>query len=146
MKLIKHNTFSQRKEDVTRHWHLMDIKGEILGRVATKIARRLIGKHKATYTPHIDGGDYVVVINASRVNVTRNKAKTKIYYWHTGYVGGLKKRTYSEMMEKNPQEVIRRAVRNMLPKNRLRKNRMARLKIFTNDEHPHQSQLKTEKK
>ena len=134
-------TFMQRKEDVTREWHLVDVKGEVLGRIATQIAEKLIGKDKATYTPHTDGGDFVVVINARQVAVTRGKEQKKIYYKHSGFPGGLKQRTFEEMIRKNPEEVIRLAVKNMLPKNRLQGDRMARLKIYADAEHKHDSQL-----
>ena len=106
-------TFMQRKEDVTREWHLVDVKGEVLGRIATQIAEKLIGKDKATYTPHTDAGDFVVVINAREVVVTRDKAQKKMYYRHSGFPGGLKQRSFEEMIQKNPEEVIRLAVKNM---------------------------------
>jgi len=134
-------TFMQRTEDVTRKWHLVDVKDQILGRIATQIAEKLIGKDKPTYTPHTDGGDFVVVINARQVAVTRGKELKKIYYSHSGFPGGLKQRTFEEMIRKNPEEVIRLAVKNMLPKNRLQSDRMARLKIYADAEHKHESQL-----
>lgn len=134
-------TFMQRKEDVTREWHLVDVKDEVLGRIATKIAEKLIGKYKATYTPHTDAGDFVVVINAREVVVTRDKAQKKMYYRHSGFPGGLKQRSFEEMIRKNPEEVIRLAVKNMLPKNRLQGDRMARLKIYAEADHNHTSQL-----
>ena len=134
-------TFMQRKEDVTRKWHLVDVKDQILGRISTQIAEKLIGKDKPTYTPHTDGGDFVVVINARQVAVTRGKELKKIYYKHSGFPGGLKQRTFEEMIRKNPEEVIRLAVKNMLPKNRLQGDRMARLKIYADAEHKHDSQL-----
>jgi large subunit ribosomal protein L13 len=140
MKAIQ-KTFMQRKEDVKRAWHLVDVKGKILGQVATTIAVKLIGKDKPTYTPHTDAGDYVVVINASLVAVTRDKADKKMYRQHSIYPGGLHERTFREMIEKHPEEVIRRAVVNMLPKNRLRDLRMARLKIYADANHNHASQL-----
>ena len=137
----KQQTFMQRKEDVTREWHLVDVKGKILGRVATEIAELLIGKHKPTYTPHTDAGDYVVVTNAAEVELTRGKEDKKVYRWHTGFPGGLKERTFKEMQRKHPEEIIRRAVINMLPKNRLRSDRMARMKIYQDEDHKHESQL-----
>ncbi len=137
----KQQTFMQRKEDVTREWHVVDVKGQILGQVATDIAKKLIGKDKPTYTPHVDGGDYVVVINAKQVAVTRGKELTKMYYRHSGFPGGLKQRTFEEMIQKNPEEVVLLAVKNMLPKNRLRDVRLARLKIYADDQHKHESQL-----
>lgn len=131
----------QRREDVTRNWHLVDVKGKILGRSATAIAQKLIGKHKPTYTPHTDAGDYVVVVNAREVALTRGKENKKQYYSHSGFPGGLKQRSFAEMIQKHPEEVIRLAVQNMLPKNRLRNDRLARLKIYAGPEHAHQSQL-----
>ena len=137
-----HKTFVQRKEDIKRNWIEVDAKGQVLGRMATGIAQQLIGKHKVEYTPHNDNGDFVVVVNADLVEVTRNKATKKIYYWHTGFPGGIKQRTFAEMLEKNPDKVIRRAVKNMLPKNRLRNDRLARLKVVTGTEHPYKGQIK----
>jgi large subunit ribosomal protein L13 len=137
----KQKTFMLRKEDVTREWHLVDVKDQILGRIATEIAEKLIGKHKPTYTPHTDGGDYVVVINAREVALTRGKEDKKVYRWHTDFPGGLKERTFRQMMDKHPEEVIRLAVKNMLPKNKMRADRLARLKIYPDAEHQHQSQL-----
>jgi large subunit ribosomal protein L13 len=140
--MSKNKTFIQKKEEIKRQWFEYDAEGQVLGRLATKIAEKLIGKHKVTYTPHNDGGDYVVVINAEKVEVTRNKANKKIYYWHTGFPGGIRQRTFAEMIEKNPSKVIELAVKNMLPKNRLRDQRLARLKIVVGDKHPYQSQIK----
>lgn len=134
-------TYSQRKEDVERKWHLIDVEGKVLGRMATDIALKLMGKHKPTYSPHIDGGDYVVVTNAAKVALTRNKENTKIYYSHSGFPGGLKQRTFAEMIEKTPEKVIEKAVFNMLPKNKLRSERMARLKVYAGADHKHTSQL-----
>lgn len=135
-------TFSLRKEDVSRHWHLFDADDQILGRLATEIATKLIGKDKVEYTPHVDSGDYAVVTNAEKVAVTRNKAEGKKYYNHSGFPGGLRERTFNEMLERNPEEIIRRAVKNMLPKNRLQGPRMARLKIFVGEEHPYKELVK----
>lgn len=135
-------TFIQRKEEIERDWLEYDAANQVLGHLATEIAGKLIGKHKVTYTPHNDNGDYVVVINAEKVAVTRDKANKKIYYWHTGFSGGLKQRTFAEMIEKNPEKVILQAVKNMLPKNRLRNNRLARLKIIVGNEHPYKGQIK----
>ncbi len=131
----------QRKEDVQRQWHLVDAEDQILGRVATKIAEKLIGKSKPTYTPHVDAGDFVVVINAQKVELSRNKDQKKIYRWHTGYPGGLKEKSFKDMQQDDPEKIIWLAVRNMLPKNKMRQKRMARLKIYAGEEHPHQSQL-----
>jgi large subunit ribosomal protein L13 len=129
-----------RKEDVKRDWYLVDATGKTLGRLASEIAKILMGKNKPTYTPHIDGGDFVVVVNAEKVFVTGKKLNQKIYYKHTGYFGHLKETTLKEMLEKKPEEVIRLAVRGMLPKNKLRDRRLKRLKVYAGPEHPHKSQ------
>lgn len=134
-------TFSQRKEDVKREWHLFDVGGKVLGRMATEIATKLIGKHKPTYSPQTDGGDYVVVINAKDVELTRNKENNKVYYHHSGFPGGLKTKTFAEMKEETPEMIIQKAVYNMLPKNKLRSIRMTRLKIYADANHKHESQL-----
>lgn len=134
-------TYSQKTAEVTREWHVVDVKDQVLGRIATKIAEKLIGKYKPTYTPHIDGGDYVVVINAAEVAVTGNKAASKKYYRHSGYPGSLKEKTFGELIELYPTRVIEKAVYNMLPKNKLRDPRMKRLKIYAGAEHKHHSQL-----
>lgn len=135
-------TFMQRTEDVARDWQLVDVQNRILGRVATEIAEMLIGKNKPTYTPHVDAGDFVVVINANHVAVTRKKAEKKVYRWHTGYPGGLKERSFKDMKANYPDRIIVHAVNNMLPKNKFRKNRLVRLKVYAETEHPHQSQIK----
>jgi len=133
-------TFMLRKEDVKRDWYLVDATGKTLGRLASEIAKILMGKNKPTYTPHIDGGDFVVVVNAEKVFVTGKKLNQKIYYKHTGYFGHLKETTLKEMLEKKPEEVIRLAVRGMLPKNKLRDRRLKRLKVYAGPGHPHKSQ------
>jgi len=135
------DTYMQKRAEVDRNWHVVDVQGKILGQVATDIAKKLIGKDKATFTPHIDGGDFVIVLNSAGVMVTRNKAQDKIYYNYSGFPGGLRKRTFAEIQDTNPQEIIERAVYNMLPKNKLRAGRMTRLKVYAGAEHPHQSQL-----
>lgn len=140
----KNKTFMQRKEDVSRDWHLVDVKGKVLGRAATEIAQLLIGKHKPTYTPHVDAGDYVVVINAKKVELTRDKANKKVYRRYTGFPGGLKERSFQEMLDMYPEKIIHRAVKNMLPSNKFRKSRLARLKVYPGSEHPHQSQIKSD--
>jgi len=133
-------TFMQRKEDVQREWYLVDATGKTLGRLASEIAKILMGKHKPTYTPHVDGGDFVVVVNAEKIHATGKKLDKKIYYRHTGYPGGLKETTLREMLQKKPEEVIKLAVRGMLPKNKLRDRRMKRLKVYAGPEHPHKAQ------
>jgi large subunit ribosomal protein L13 len=134
-------TYMQKPADVKRQWHLIDVKGRVLGQVATEISQLLAGKNKPTFTPHVDGGDYVVVINAKEVVVTGNKPATKIYYKHSRLPGGISEASFSELIAKKPTEVIERAVYNMLPKNKLRPDRMVRLKIYADSEHKHHSQL-----
>ncbi|RKQ61865.1 LSU ribosomal protein L13P [Thermovibrio guaymasensis] len=133
-------TFMQRKEDVQRDWYLVDATGKTLGRLASEIAKILMGKHKPTYTPHVDGGDFVVVVNAEKIFVTGKKLDKKIYYKHTLYPGGLKETPLRKMLQEKPEEVIRLAVRGMLPKNKLRDRRMRRLKVYAGPEHPHKAQ------
>lgn len=133
-------TFSLKTADVSRRWILIDAKDATLGRIATEISKYLIGKYKPTYTPHIDGGDYVVVINAAEVPVTGEKETDKIYYRHTGFPGGIKDAQLKEVREKFPERVIENAVKGMLPKNKLAADRMARLKVFAGSEHAHAAQ------
>ena len=135
-------TRSLKPAEVKRQWHLVDADGQILGRLATQIATLLMGKHKPSYTPHVDGGDYVVVINAQTVKVTGKKETDKIYYRHSGYLGGLKKQTLAEVRAKYSERLIEKAVYNMLPKNKLRAKRMRRLKVYKDANHKHESQLK----
>ena len=118
-------------------WHLIDAKDQVLGRMATGIATLLMGKHKPTYLPNIDSGDYVVVINAKHVALTGSKRKKKLYRWHTGYPGGLKEASAETLLEKKPEEVVRKAVLRMLPKNRLRSERARKLRIFADEKHTH---------
>lgn len=139
-------TFSQKPADVTRVWYIIDAKDVPLGRVASKAANALIGKDKPTYTPHVDGGDYVVVINAEHVGVTGNKRSDKVYYRHSGYPGSLKERTLEEQLERDATKVIENAVSGMLPKNKLQKERMARLRTFKDAEHEHGAQQPIELK
>jgi len=133
-------TFMQKKEEVQRDWYLVDATGKTLGRLASEIAKILIGKHKPTYTPHVDGGDFVVVINADKIHATGKKLDQKVYYRHTLYPGGLKETTLRKMLQEKPEEVIRLAVKGMLPKNKLRDRRMKRLKVYAGPEHPHTAQ------
>jgi len=134
-------TYMQKPSEVTREWHVVDAKGQILGRMATEIAAQLMGKHKPTYSPHVDGGDYVVVINAKEVATSADKTHSKVYYSHTGFPGGIKEITLGDLLAKHPERVVEKAVYNMLPKNRLRQHRMTRLKVYAGAEHPHQSQF-----
>ncbi|MHB9112168.1 MAG: 50S ribosomal protein L13 [Thermoleophilia bacterium] len=133
-------TYVAKPSNIERNWLIVDAKDQRLGRLATRIADNLRGKTKPVYTPHIDTGDFVVVINASRIAVTGRKMENKIYYRHTGYPGGLKQRTLAEMMMKKPEEVIRLAVKGMLPKNRLGRAQLKKLKIYAGPEHPHAAQ------
>jgi len=133
-------TISANKETAQNDWYVVDAEGKILGRMAAEIAHRLRGKHKAEYTPHVDTGDYIVVVNAEKVAVTGNKATDKKYYRHTGYPGGLKTRSFNEMIEKAPEDVIKLAVKGMLPRTPLGRTIMKKLKIYTGNEHPHGAQ------
>ena len=133
-------TYSQKTSEIERRWILIDAKDATLGRLSTQIAKYLIGKYKPTYTPHIDSGDYVIVINAAEVPVTGAKETDKIYYRHSGFPGGIKDAQLKEVREKFPERIIEAAVRGMLPKNKLSQERMARLKIFAGSEHAHAAQ------
>ena len=133
-------TKMQKKEEVTRNWYEIDAEGKILGKVAAEIAVRLMGKNKPSYTPHVDGGDFVVVTNAEKIAVTGKKLTDKKYYRHSGYPGGLKVRSLQEMLEKQPTEVIRKAVERMLQKNKLGSQMIGRLKVFVGNEHAHTAQ------
>jgi len=133
-------TYIPKLAEIERKWHLVDAEGKILGRLASRIAQILSGKDKPIYTPHLDVGDFVVVINAEKVKVTGGKEEKKIYYRHSGYPGGLKERTYEELLSKKPQDIIRKAVRGMLPKNKLGRQMFKKLKVYAGSEHPHQAQ------
>ena len=133
-------TFSLKNSEVSRNWVVFDASDKILGRFATKIADKLRGKDKPTFTPHVDGGDFVVVINADKVKVTGNKAEQKKYYKHSLYPGGLKEKSYKEVLESTPQRIIENAVKGMLPKNKLGKSIIKKLKVYSGSEHPHESQ------
>jgi len=133
-------TYMQRKEDVVRDWYVIDAEGQTLGRLATKVASVLRGKHKPTYTPHVDGGHYVIIVNAGKVNLTGNKLDNKIYYNHSRYTGGLRERTAKEMIEKYPVEMVERAVKGMLPKGRLGRQMYKKLFVYEEGEHPHSAQ------
>jgi large subunit ribosomal protein L13 len=138
--MVNAKTFSLRTEDVSRSWYLIDAADAPMGRVATEIARLLIGKSKPTYTPHVDDGDYVVVINAAKTVVTGDKETGKIYYRHSGYPGGIRDATVKEVREKYPERLIESAVKGMIPKNKLASGRMNRLRIFAGEEHTHTAQ------
>ena len=138
--MVNAKTFSLKTADISREWYIIDAADAPMGRVATQIANLLIGKSKPTYTPHIDSGDYVVVINAGKTVVTGDKETDKIYYRHSGYPGDIKERTVKEVREKFPERLIEDAVKGMLPKNKLSSGRMARLKVFPGAEHAHTAQ------
>ena len=133
-------TFSARPESVKRDWFVVDATGKTLGRLATEIARRLRGKHKPEYTPHVDTGDYMVVVNAAKVRVTGNKPSDKIYYHHSGYPGGIKAIPFEKLLAKAPERVIERAVKGMLPKNPLGRAMFRKLKVYAGAEHRHAAQ------
>ena len=133
-------TFSLKKENINRDWFVIDVADMVLGRVATKIADRIRGKDKPTYTTHTDGGDYVVVINAEKIRITGSKFENKKYYSHSLYPGGLKTKTFRELNEKNPEKIIEEAVKGMLPKNKLGKSIIKKLKVFRGPSHDHESQ------
>jgi large subunit ribosomal protein L13 len=133
-------TYSAKKGEITREWYVVDAEGLILGRLATQIADRLRGKGKPGYTPHVDTGDFVVVVNADKIAVTGTKLDSKMYYRHSGYPGGLKQRSLREQLERRPTEVIRKAVKGMLPKNKLANQQITKLKIYAGPEHPHDAQ------
>ncbi len=133
-------TYSAKPHEIVRHWYLIDAEAKTLGRLATQIADLLRGKGKPEYTAHIDTGDFVVVVNAEKVHVTGKKLEQKIYYRHSGYPGGLRQRTLAEQLERRPEEVLRKAVKGMLPKNRLAAAQLNKLKIYAGPEHPHSAQ------
>ena len=133
-------TISAKAETVQRSWYVIDAEGQTLGRLATEVARRLRGKHKTEYTPHVDTGDYIVVVNAEKVIVTGRKASDKTYYRHTGHPGGLKEATFAQMIERSPAKVIELAVKGMLPRNPLGRAMYRKLKVYAGQEHPHDAQ------
>jgi large subunit ribosomal protein L13 len=133
-------TFVAKEQDVNKKWYVVDAENKVLGRLATQIAARLRGKHKPIYTPHADTGDFIVVVNAKKVAMTGSKLDRKMYYRHSGYVGGLKQISARKLLEKKPEEIIRYAVRRMLPKNSLGRRQLKKLKIYAGPEHPHQAQ------
>jgi large subunit ribosomal protein L13 len=134
-------TYVATPVDRERNWLLVDATGQTLGRLATQIADALRGKRKPTYTPHVDTGDFVVVINAEKISVTGNKLHDKRYYRHSGYPGGLRSRSLAEMLERRPEEVIRLAVKGMLPRNRLARKQITKLKVYAGPDHPHAAQM-----
>ena len=137
-------TFTAKEQEVIKKWYLIDAKDKVLGRLATQIAIRLRGKHKPIFTPHADTGDFIVVINADKLRLTGKKLDKKLYYRHSGYIGGLKQITAKKLLEKKPEDILRFAVRGMLPKNSLGRRQLKKLKIYSGSDHPHQAQ-QTEK-
>ena len=133
-------TYSAKPETVERDWYIVDAENKTLGRLSTEIARRLRGKHKPEFTPHVDTGDYIVVINAEKIHVTGNKRTDKMYYHHTGYVGNLKSISFDKLIEKAPERVIESAVKGMLPKNPLGRAMYKKMKVYAGSEHPHTAQ------
>ena len=139
-KNVKKYTYSAKKTDNEGKWGLIDANGAVLGRVATIIASRLQGKHNPLYTPHVDTGDWIVVINADKIQLTGNKLDQKRYYRHSGYIGGLSETTAKDLKEKRPEDLIRYAVKGMLPKNKLGRKLFSKLKVYAGDKHPHEAQ------
>lgn len=137
---MKFKTFSPTPADVKREWWVVDAQGETLGRLAAKIAEVLRGKHKATFAPHMDMGDFVIVVNADKIHVTGRRLDQKMYYRHSGYPGGLRQMTLRQLLEKHPERAIQFAVKGMLPKNRLGRAQFKKLKVYAGDTHPHEAQ------
>ncbi len=134
------STYTPKASEIERDWFVVDADGMVLGRLATEVARLLRGKHKPTYTPHLDTGDHVIIVNAEKVVLTSGKADSKLVYTHTGYPGGLKTETYGHLMGRKPEDAIRRTVRGMIPKNRLGRQQLTKLKVYTGPTHPHGAQ------
>ncbi len=134
-------TYIAKKDQVDKEWFIVDAEGKVLGRLATEIARRLRGKHKPTYTPHTDTGDFIVVVNAEKISLTGNKASDKLYYHHTGYPGGIKSVSAEKLLQVKPEELLRSAVKGMLPKNTLGRAMLKKLKIYKGTKHPHEAQV-----
>jgi large subunit ribosomal protein L13 len=133
-------TYAARESEIERRWYVVDAADETLGRLASRIARILEGKHKPTWQPNLDSGDHVIVLNASRIAVTRDKRETKLYIRHSGYPGGYKEETLGQLLERRPEEVIRRAVKGMLPRTKLGVQQLRKLKVYAGTDHPHQAQ------
>lgn len=133
-------TFTVKREEAERNWYVVDAENKVLGRLASELAKILRGKHKPQFTPHVDTGDYVIVVNAEKVNLTGNKLRDKVYYRHSGYPGGIKSVTAENLRAKKPEDLIRFAVKGMLPKNRLGRKLFKKLKVYAGGEHPHQAQ------
>lgn len=138
-------TYSTKLSDITHQWHVFDATGKTLGRLASEVATLLQGKHKPIYAPHLNTGDFVIVVNAAKVRVTGKKAQQKLYYRHSNYPGGLRSTTFAHMIETHPTRVIESAVKGMIPHNRLGRDMMKRLKVYPGDAHPHQAQVEGSK-
>jgi large subunit ribosomal protein L13 len=134
------STYSPKASEITRSWHVVDAEGMVLGRLATEVARVLRGKHKPTFTPHLDTGDHVVIVNADKVVLSAGKAERKNVYRHSGYPGGLKTETYANLMRRKPEEAVRQTIRGMLPKTRLGRQQLTKLKVYAGPNHPHSAQ------
>ena len=137
---MKKYTSSAKSSDNPQKWFFVDANGAVLGRLASQVAHRLLGKHKPKFTPHTDTGDWIIVINAEKIVLTGRKMDQKMYYRHSGYIGGLKQMTAKELLEKKPEELVRSAVKGMLPKNRLGRRLFKKLKVYTGNAHPHEAQ------
>jgi large subunit ribosomal protein L13 len=133
-------TYTPKASEIQRAWYVIDAEGLVLGRVATEAARILRGKHKPTYTPHLDTGDHVIIVNADKIVLTSDKADKKVLYRHSGYPGGIRQRTYGDLMAAKPQEAVRRSIRGMLPKTRLGRAQLSKLKVYAGPTHPHAAQ------
>lgn len=142
----KMNTYSLKAGEIEKAWYVFDAADQTLGRVATRVATLLMGKHKATYSPHLDMGDFVVIINASRIRVTGKKLDDKVYYRHSGYVGGLKEIPLREMLAKHPGRVLEAAVKGMLPRNKLARHLLRHMKVYSGPDHPHEAQVSASNK
>ena len=139
-KVLRVRTYTPKADEITRDWYVIDAEGLVLGRMATEVARILRGKHKPTFTPHLDTGDHVIIVNADKVVLTSGKADRKDVHRHTGYPGGLRTQTYAEALARRPEEAVRRTVRGMIPKNRLGRQMLRKLKVYAGPTHPHAAQ------
>jgi large subunit ribosomal protein L13 len=137
---MRTKTYTAKPEDIQREWYVIDATNQTLGRLASQVAHLLRGKHKPIFTPHMDVGDFVIVINADKIHVTGSKLDDKVYYWHSGYPGGLKSRTLRQQLDKFPERVVETAVRGMLPKNKMGRKMRKKLKVYAGNSHPHQAQ------
>lgn len=139
-------TYSLKAKEVERRWHVVDAEGRLLGRLASEVAQLLRGKHRPTFTPHMDNGDFVIIVNAAKIKVTGDKLRQKIYYRHSGYPGGLKETTLARMLETRPERVLQAAVKGMLPHNRLSRRILRHLKVYGGSEHPHEAQVNADRR